>query len=167
MTTSSRVYGGCRDGGAFSLRSRVTGRPVPNQAASGNGAVASRFHSSAPRRAVPALRRWTRMRTLISLSALCLMLLGCATTPQDVQVVWAERTPPPPDLPPPAGFTVSPLQAYSTVSDSRALTLKHVWHLYADSRYYYVHDTFLGDSPRRAFAQGVRLDGRSGEIVKR
>ena len=29
----------------------------PNQAASGNGAVASRFHSAAHRRAVPALRR--------------------------------------------------------------------------------------------------------------
>src|SRR5262245_24465767 len=30
----------------------------PNQAASGNGAMASWFHAEARRRAVPALRRW-------------------------------------------------------------------------------------------------------------
>ena len=50
---------------------------------------------------------------------------------------------------------------------SGALSLKHVWHVYADSGCYYVHDTFLGDGPSQAFAQGVQIDGRTGEIVKR
>lgn len=45
--------------------------------------------------------------------------------------------------------------------------MKHDWHIYADSQYYYVHDTFLGDNPRRAFDLGVRVDGQSGEIVRR
>ena len=36
---------------------------MANQAAAGNGAVASRFHSAAHGRAVPALRRWAHMRS--------------------------------------------------------------------------------------------------------
>ncbi len=107
------------------------------------------------------------MRTLLSISTLCLVLLGCATPSRDVRAVWTQPTAPPSDLPAPDGFTVSPSRAYSAVWDSRALSLKHVWHIYADSRYYYVHDTFLGDSPRRALAQGVRIDGQTGEIVRR
>lgn len=39
---------------------------MPNQAASGNGAVASRFHAAAVSRAVPALRRWATSRMQIS-----------------------------------------------------------------------------------------------------
>ena len=74
---------------------------------------------------------------------------------------------PPADLPPPSGFTVTPAQAVSAARESGSLSLKHVWHVYADSGYYYVHDTFLGDSPRRAFVQGVRVDGKTGEIVRR
>jgi hypothetical protein len=47
----------CRGGEAFSSCPDAAGRECPNQAASGNGAVASRFHAAALRRAVPALRR--------------------------------------------------------------------------------------------------------------
>jgi hypothetical protein len=47
----------CRGGEAFSSCPDVAGRDWPNHAASGNGAVASRFHAEAHRRVVPALRR--------------------------------------------------------------------------------------------------------------
>jgi hypothetical protein len=107
------------------------------------------------------------MRTLLSISVLCLALLGCATSSHDIRAVWTQPTLPPANLPPPSGFTVTPAQAASAVRKSGALSLKHVWHVYADSGYYYVQDTFLGDGPHRAFAQGVRIDGRTGEIVRR
>jgi hypothetical protein len=107
------------------------------------------------------------MRALLSISFLCLALVGCATTSRDVHAVWAQPTLPPADLSPPSGFTITPAQAVSVALESGALSLKHVWHVYSDSGYYYVHDTFLGDSPRRAYAQGVRIDGRTGEIVRR
>ena len=107
------------------------------------------------------------MRTLLSISIVCLVLVGCATASREVRAVWTQPTSPPADLPSPSGFTVTPAQAVSVARESRALSVKHVWHVYADSGYYYVHDTFLGDGPRRAFAQGVRIDGRTGEIVRR
>jgi len=107
------------------------------------------------------------MRTLLFIATLCLFLSGCAMQPRDVQAVWMQSGAPPADLPAPAGFAVSPSQAYSTVWDSRRLSLKHVWHIYADSRYYYVHDIFLGDSPGWALALGVRVDGQTGKIAKR
>lgn len=107
------------------------------------------------------------MRTFISILALCLMFVGCDTASRDVHPVWTQPTLPPADLPPPSGFKITPAQAVSAARESGALSLKHVWHIYADSDYYYVHDTFLGDSPRRAFTQGIRVDGRTGEIARR
>ncbi|MGH9880620.1 MAG: hypothetical protein ACRD6N_04225 [Pyrinomonadaceae bacterium] len=107
------------------------------------------------------------MRSLLSISILCFALVGCAKASRDVRAVWTQQTSPPANLPPPSGFTVTPAQAFSLARESGALSLKHVWYIYADSGYYYVHDTFLGDSPRRAFVQGVRIHGRTGEIVRR
>jgi hypothetical protein len=66
----------------------------------------------------------------------------------------------------PAGFTLTPYQAYEITRESRSLSLKHRWDLYADSRYYYVHDTFLGDSPKEAHKYGLCIDGRTGKIEK-
>jgi hypothetical protein len=98
---------------------------------------------------------------------LCLILPGCVMPSRDFLAVWTQQTAPPTDLPAPDGFAVTPSQAYSVVRDAHALSLKHVWHIYADSQYYYVHDIFLSDSPRRAFTQGVLIDGQTGEIVRR
>jgi hypothetical protein len=117
--------------------------------------------------AVAHAERWTRMRTLLTTLALSFMMLGCATAPKHVHAVWTQPTPPPADLPVPPGFTITPTQAVAAARDSRLISLKHISHIYADSRYYYVHDTFLGDSPRRAYVQGVRVDGQTGEIVRR
>jgi hypothetical protein len=117
--------------------------------------------------AVAQCERWARMRTLLSILMLCMVAAGCTTVPRDLHAVWTETTPPPADLAAPGGFAITPSKAYSVVFDSRALSLKHVWQIYADSHYYYVHDTFLGDSRHRAFAQGVRIDGQTGEVVRR
>ena len=106
------------------------------------------------------------MRTTHLIPIICCVLLGCST-PQDVRAVWTQSAAPSEQLAAPPGFIVSPAQVYSKVWDSRALSLKHNWHIYADSQYYYVHDTFLGDGKRQAFAQGVRIDGQTGEIVSR
>lgn len=82
--------------------------------------------------------------------------------------MWTQREWPPAEWAAPAGFSVTPRQAYEIVRETPwTLSLKHVWHLHADGRYYYVHDTFGGDGAFRAFQQGVRVDGRTGEIVKR
>lgn len=97
---------------------------------------------------------------------LAFCLLGCAPI-QDIHPVWTKPSTPPLDMPAPEGFTITPAQAYSVVWDARALSLKHNWDIYSDSRYYYVLDTFLGSGPQRAFKQGIRVDGRTGEIVAR
>lgn len=112
-------------------------------------------------------KKLDRMCMLLSTSAFCLILVGCATTPREVRAVWTQPTIPPADLSAPSGFTVTPTQAFTVARDSDMISLKHIWHIYADSHYYYVHDTFLGDSPRRAYAQAVRIDGQTGHIVRR
>lgn len=70
------------------------------------------------------------MRTLLSMAMLCLVVVGCTTVPRDFQDVWMKKTPPPADLAAPTGFTVTSSKAYSLVIDSRALSLKHVRHIY-------------------------------------
>jgi hypothetical protein len=78
------------------------------------------------------------------------------------------RTHFPPDLPAPSGFSVTPAQAGSIITQTPwTLSLKHDCQIYADSCYYYVRDTFFNDGQRRAFTQGVRVDGKTGEIVRR
>jgi hypothetical protein len=106
------------------------------------------------------------MRPSFIISLLCLLLTGCSSLEKEFRPVWTQAKWPPASQSAPEGFKVTPRQAFAIVGKSHARSLKHVWHLYADSRYYYVHDTFLGDSPRRVFKQGVRIDGRTGEIVK-
>lgn len=66
----------------------------------------------------------------------------------------------------PAGFTITPYQAYEITRENKSRSLKHQWHLYADSRYYYVHDTFLGDSPKEVHRYGLCIDGETGKIEK-
>ncbi len=107
------------------------------------------------------------MRLLIVISGICLAFAGCAQPPQDFRAVWTQASLPPAGLQKPVGFKVTPRQACETIAESNSLPLKHVWHIYADSQYYYVHDTFLSDGARRAHKQGVRIDGRTGELVRR
>jgi hypothetical protein len=70
-------------------------------------------------------------------------------------------------MPAPAGFTVAPTEAFSIALHSGIVSQMHLYHIYADSGYYYVLDIFHGDSARRAYAQGVRIDGQTGAIEMR
>lgn len=99
--------------------------------------------------------------------SLCLVLVGCSTTVPKMRVLWTQSTPPPVELPAPAGFRVTPAQAYARACQSDMISLKHGWHIYADSRYYYVLDIYWGSSVQRANNQGVRIDGQTGAIVQR
>lgn len=94
-------------------------------------------------------------------------LCACSSPPRDLHAVWRDPATPPASLQPPAGFTITPAQAYTVVREAKALSLKPIWHLYADSRYYYVQDAFTGSNRRRAYVQAVRVDGRTGRIVPR
>jgi len=106
------------------------------------------------------------MRTLISILMLCLALASCAVAPGGIRPLWTESTPPPANLAAPAGFTVTPAQAMRRAAASGLITRKYPWHLYADSTYYYVHDTSLGEAPYQAFIHGIKVDGRTGRVTR-
>jgi hypothetical protein len=107
------------------------------------------------------------MRAILSILTLCLFLFGCATTPQEVRSVWAQPAPPPANMPAPVGFTVTPTEAFSIALHSGIISPMHFYHIYADSGHYYVLDIFHGDSGRRAYGQGVRINGQTGAIEMR
>ena len=111
------------------------------------------------------------MKIILFLLTICIvagwLVFAKVKTPPGVTAVWQESTPISVDLPTPAGFSVTPAQAYSIVKDAKALSLKHIWHIYADAQFYYVIDTFLSDSPQTVFVNGVRVHGQMGEIVAR
>ena len=99
--------------------------------------------------------------------SLILVIAGCASTSGDMRVIWTGHSSPPDELSPPRGFAVTPAQAYVAVRESRRLSLKHDWRLYADSRYYYVDDAFTKTSARTAKRRGLRINGQTGEIEDR
>lgn len=107
------------------------------------------------------------MRNPIIIALLCAALSACLAIPQDLKPVWTQTGKPAAGAAAPYLFKVTPLEAFLIARESRGLSWKHHWHLYADSKYYYVHDIFLGDGPRRAFRQGLRIDGKTGEIQSR
>lgn len=96
--------------------------------------------------------------------AALLACTGCAVTRPATRPVWKHPGRPPSELATPAAFIITPAQAYDKVWASRRLSLKHVWHLYADATHYYVLDSFLGSSPVQARRKGVRVDGRTGRL---
>ena len=96
--------------------------------------------------------------------AALLACTGCAVTRPATRPVWKHPGRPPSELAAPAAFIITPAQAYDKVWASRRLSLKHVWHLYADATHYYLLDSFLGSSPVQARLKGVRVDGRTGRL---
>ena len=108
----------------------------------------------------------SRMRAIVFI-VVWLLLAGCAGKHQHVRPLWTKDAVPPADLAAPAGFTVTPAQALATVRDSGTLSLKHYWYVYADSRYYYIDDAFLGSNARTAYHRGRRVDGQTSEFVPR
>ena len=106
------------------------------------------------------------MKKTLAVILVALGLMGCQ---QDrATLVWGEPTRPSVDVATPESFVVSPSEAYEIVRNKPwALSQKHVWHIYADERNYYVIDSFLGSSPRKALRTGVVVDGQTGEIRRR
>ena len=90
-----------------------------------------------------------------------LLLTGCAA--RNVELIWRDAGGPD-GIQTPRGFAVTPGEAYRKVWDERRLSLKHIWHIYADDTNYYVMDSFFGSSPRRAVVTGIVIDGRTGEV---
>jgi hypothetical protein len=97
----------------------------------------------------------------------CFLAAGCAAKHEHVRPLWTKDAFPPRDLAAPSGFSVTPAQALAAVRDSGTLSLKHYWYVYADSRYYYIDDAFLGSNARTAYQRGRRVDGQTGEFVPR
>ncbi|HEY1084401.1 MAG TPA: hypothetical protein VGE29_19190 [Prosthecobacter sp.] len=115
---------------------------------------------------IPRLRLLSCVSAISSALILTVAVTGCIGPREQLQPVWLGEREPPASLAAPAGFAVSPAQAFETVRQSRIISLKHVWHVYADSRCYYVHDAFLGTSAGHAKNQGVRVDGQTGQILE-
>jgi len=110
------------------------------------------------------------MRQFISILFLALLLVGCATIPNDFHQVWMESTPPPAGLAAPVGFKITPLEAYKKLANwdaSYADTHMHIWHIYAYSRFYYFLDVLWepDSSERFAYIRGVQIEGQQGLIV--
>ena len=83
----------------------------------------------------------------------------------DLVKVWAEQGYPPVELPAPAGFQVTPRDAYIAASRSKRLSLKHRWACYRDDSSYYVFDTFCRSATaKNALQYGVKVDGVSGSL---
>jgi hypothetical protein len=104
------------------------------------------------------------MRKLSIIALLSAVLAGCQSVPRGIKPVWTHAGQPSSETAAPPQFRVTPVEAFRIARESRQLSLKHHWHLYADSKFYYIHDTFLGDGPHRAFKYGLRIDGRTGAI---
>jgi len=108
------------------------------------------------------------MRSLLYIPFLCIFLVGCGT-PHDFHSVWLQPTPPTDDIAPPAGFKTTPFQAYHRLrvyDDTYADSGRHIWRIYADSRFYYFFDAInhTNASSRFAFLHGIKVDGYSDLI---
>ena len=96
----------------------------------------------------------------ISLSVLVLFFAGCTSK---INPVWTGKENVPETHPTPAGFKISPYEANQIVWKERRLSLKHIWHIYADETNYYVVDSFLKSNTRNA-ESGIIVDGQTGRI---
>ena len=102
------------------------------------------------------------MKRIAGIIVFAITLVGCQA--DKVRVIWIAPEPPTQAVATPSGFAVSPAQAYKTAATSRRLSLKHIWHIYADDRNYYIIDSFLGSSAREALRNGVVIDGQTGKM---
>jgi uncharacterized iron-regulated membrane protein len=89
-----------------------------------------------------------------------LFMVGCTN---DITPVWTGKGNVPREHPTPEGFHISPYEANQAVWEARRLSLKHIWHIYADGSNYYVVDSFLKSNSRIA-ESGVIVDGQTGKI---
>jgi hypothetical protein len=68
-------------------------------------------------------------------------------------------------MPPPAGFEITPYEAFSIVEESSKLSSKHKWVCYRDEKFYYLCDSFgLRITAENVMRLGVKVDGQTGSI---
>ena len=79
--------------------------------------------------------------------------------------IWNQPGWPPESMPAPAGFTVTPAEAYVAVADSKRLSLKHAWFCFRDESDYYIAEAF-GRTANAANARrhGIRVNGQSAAL---
>jgi hypothetical protein len=109
------------------------------------------------------------MRSVIYTLLLSLILVGCAT-PTDFHPVWMERTPPSVNTVTPVGFKTTPFEAYQRLhyyDNTYADSSKHIWHIYADTNFYYFVDIVSHPDPssRFAFVHGIKIDGHTDLLI--
>ncbi len=77
------------------------------------------------------------IKHLLILFAATLIITGCQ--PDKVKLVW-DTSGEAVGITTLTGFAISPVEAYAKVVESRRLSLKHIWHVYADDENYYIMD---------------------------
>jgi hypothetical protein len=79
--------------------------------------------------------------------------------------VWTSQGWPSGEASVPAGFEVTPEEAFVIVAKSKNLSMKHRWICFRDDRYYYIADAFgRSDTARTALDYGVKVNGINGAI---
>ena len=103
-----------------------------------------------------------KMKIYLHIFCIALALTGCATA--HIRLLW-DQPGAPSTIDTPAGFQITPKQAYDTVYQAPwRLSPKHLWHVYADDNNYYIVDALFGSSPRSARKYGVIIDGKTGQL---
>ena len=70
------------------------------------------------------------------------------------------------DKPTPEGFIISPLEAADIVGQHQGRK-KTVDDFYADEQFYYVCEGYSGSIPQTAIDEGLKINGKTGEIYDR
>ncbi len=69
-----------------------------------------------------------------------------------------------PYVSPPAGFTISPYRAQGIAEEKYGMK-KVIQHIYADTTNYYIVNGFPRSTLSKAFSEGVKVDGNTGECT--
>jgi hypothetical protein len=107
------------------------------------------------------------MKTILFNAAIivtvCLMIVGCHG---DIHAVWNDDSGRVPvSARAPDGFKITPHDA-QVIAEKELGMRKTIQHIYADSKYYYIVDGFLGSNASKAAKTGYRVDGRTGKAAK-
>jgi hypothetical protein len=79
--------------------------------------------------------------------------------------VWTKDGWPPADMPPPAGFQITPRGAFEIVAKGKKLSLKHKWVCYRNETHYFIADVFAQSiDAKNALKYGARVNGVTGAL---
>lgn len=114
----------------------------------------------------------TKLPRVFALLLTVFAMSGCQSVanssdgkPAMLTEVWTKQGWPPPETPTPAGFKVSPSEAFKVVAESKKLSLKHRWICFRDDKHYYIADTFgKAADAKTAAKHGIKVSGVTGAI---